>query len=84
MNTKHTPGPWGISRDAVPKGHVQSTVYAEHSGQRVATVFESEANVHLVAAAPELLEACKKALTCGLDSSVRALVVAAITKAEGQ
>lgn len=31
-----------------------------------------------------LVEACKKALTCGLNSDVRQLVVAALTQAEGK
>lgn len=55
--TQHTPGPWCISRDAVPEGHVQITVYAERDGERVATVFRTEANAPLIAAAPDLLEA---------------------------
>jgi hypothetical protein len=52
---EHTPGPWATSRDAVPKGHVQVTVYAENTGERVATVFQAEANAELVAAAPAML-----------------------------
>ena len=55
----HTPGPWETSRDAVPEGHVQITVYAEATGDRVATVFDREANAPLIAAAPDLLAACK-------------------------
>lgn len=57
---KHTPGPWVASKDAVPKDYIQTTIYAETTGQRVATVFQSEDNVHLIAAAPKLLEACKQ------------------------
>ena len=59
MEAKHTPGPWEISRDAVPAGHVQVTVYAETGGRgtRVATVFDREANAALIAAAPDLLAA---------------------------
>jgi len=53
----HTPGPWETSRDAVPVDHVQTTVYAESDGERVATVFRTEANAYLIAAAPELLDA---------------------------
>ena len=48
----HTPGPWETSRDAVPSHHTQITVYAESSGERVATAFQSEANARLIAAAP--------------------------------
>ena len=59
---EHTPGPWEISRDAVPEGYTQNTVYAERDGERVATAFRNEANARLIAAAPDLLEACKAAL----------------------
>uniref|UniRef100_A0A6M3Y0E2 Uncharacterized protein n=1 Tax=viral metagenome TaxID=1070528 RepID=A0A6M3Y0E2_9ZZZZ len=56
---RHTPGPWEISRDAVPAGFVQVTVYEERTGRRVATAFKEEANARLISAAPGLLEACK-------------------------
>src|SRR5574342_146452 len=51
----HTPGPWHTSKDAVPEGHVQITVYAEADGQRVATVFRERDNAELIAGAPDLL-----------------------------
>ena len=54
---QHTPGPWETSNDAVPDYHTQITVYAVSGGERVATVFQNDANAHLIAAAPELLEA---------------------------
>lgn len=60
--TRHTPGPWATSRDAVPADHVQVTVYAESDGERVATAFRTEANAHLIAAAPALLAALEDAL----------------------
>lgn len=63
MKAQHTPGPWEACRDAVPKGFTQFTIYAEASGARVATAFESEANVSLIAAAPDMLEALEKAFT---------------------
>jgi len=44
-----------MSRDAVPSWHVQTTIYAEGSGERVATVFLAEENARLIAAAPDLL-----------------------------
>lgn len=62
MNTKHTPGPWATSRDAVPAGHIQITIYAEASGERVATAFLAEENADLIAAAPDLLAACEAVL----------------------
>jgi hypothetical protein len=55
MKTNHTPGPWATSRDAVPEGHTQVTIYAEASGKRVATAFECDANAALIAAAPDML-----------------------------
>lgn len=51
--TQHTPGPWATSRDGVPEDHIQITIYAEATGKRVATAFETEANAALIAAAPE-------------------------------
>ena len=56
----HTPGEWETSRDAVPEGHVQITVYAVETGERVATVFQRAANARLIAAAPELLWAVER------------------------
>ena len=54
----HTPGPWGTSGDAVPHGYTQRwAVNAESNGERVATVFHTEANARLIAAAPDLLAA---------------------------
>jgi hypothetical protein len=41
----------------VPEWHTQSTVYAEQTGERVATAFVSDFNAHLIAAAPDLLQA---------------------------
>jgi hypothetical protein len=62
---KHTPGPW----DAVDKRPDGFTGYSVFSGnQFVAYVGDSdrvtpvEANARLIAAAPELLEACQKLL----------------------
>ena len=77
----HTPGPWETSRDAVPDGHTQITVYAEGSGERVATVFQTEANARLIAAAPELFEALedvvKWAYMCTVGSKEEKSIVRA-------
>jgi hypothetical protein len=44
---------------------------------------ERVANAYLIAAAPDLLEACRKALTCAsLDSAVREVVESAVRKAK--
>ena len=58
---KHTPGPWTDSPDAVPDYHTQLTVYAEISGERVATVFQTEANARLIAQAPAMYALLKEA-----------------------
>lgn len=60
MNTKHTPGPWVVSLSpnlvgAIDDGGERETV-AETVGPN------KEANAHLIAAAPDLLEACKMML----------------------
>lgn len=94
---KHTPGPWAVnfpgSADIIadfggndisvatidgPKDQTHHLVHEEH-----------QANARLIAAAPELLEACKKALKDNrmqADSSleVEAILLAAISKAEGR
>lgn len=61
METKHAPETWETSKDAVPQGHVQITVYDTKSGKRVATVFEREANAHLIAASPDMRAALQAA-----------------------
>lgn len=64
MNTPNiTPGPWATSKDAVPDGHVQITVYDEPTGKRVATVFERPENAQAIAALPQLLAALAGILT---------------------
>lgn len=62
MSNKYN-APWNTSKDAVPAGHVQITVYEESTGKRVATVFQSEAAAKLIAAAPALLESLEKLIT---------------------
>jgi len=91
---QYTPGEWEVSRDAVPEGHAQFTIYADNNanhgrGERVATAFVSRANADVIAAAPDLLAACKA--TAAANSSIEACdmppwlddVEAAIAKAEG-
>jgi hypothetical protein len=86
MNTKHTPGPWEISLigegDELTVDGIESNAvaHAPHRlicemghdidmGQDYAEVI---ANARLIAAAPELLEACK-VVTAFLDNLERAL-----------
>lgn len=62
MNAKHTPGPWRIVEDGGFRG-----IFHLGTGRKVAAVIGSiregehiEANAHLIAAAPDLLEALRK------------------------
>lgn len=88
MNAKHTPGPWTL-RD---EGDAGLMVYC---GTAVAQVFSTTSDAHLIAAAPELLEAAR-ALMPSLGDAIETLAEpdselafrasalrAAITKAEG-
>ena len=101
MNTQsHTSGPWEIGRHATPESFPQFGIYAENGNARdlahvvshgTATSAETEANAHLIAAAPEMLEALQNVaeVMSGADYShvkadmVRAICRRAIAKAEG-
>lgn len=74
--SKHTPGPWQTSTRTKPRGGL--TVFSTVNGvadaliaqvsegesyeDRAIQVTESDANACLIAAAPDLLEACKTAV----------------------
>lgn len=66
MNTKHTPGPWRYTDGGIidiPKNCLEiADVYGAdiHDDKRGPELLEAQANARLIAAAPELLEACKK------------------------
>ena len=64
--TKHTQGPWGISNNATENREPTEWLIGcggVGGGKVVATITnaheEASANAHLIAAAPELLEACE-------------------------
>ena len=62
MNTKHTPGPWTANEPNEKALRYAWSVWPEEGSgfARIATVTqcdEQEANAHLIAAAPDLLEA---------------------------
>lgn len=96
----HTPGPWGInSAKGVSSNHCFFSVIPQTEPYRgsVANVMdavnidgisiaESEANARLIAAAPDLLAACKAALDfLGSDAAnpdIGDVIRAAIEKAE--
>lgn len=98
MTTKHTPGPWSVSKYGDDYNITYNT-----DGNWLATVYDDddpfagrpEADAHLIAAAPELLEALKAIQLQALQSSVNSaanewgrealdLANAAIAKAEGR
>lgn len=70
-----TTGPWCTSRDAVPEGYTQVTIYAQESGVRVATVFETPANAQLIAKAPEMLDLIKRYRAATSRTGVAAVLV---------
>lgn len=92
MKTKHTPGPWKVVNF---DGNVSSEIRAENgvmvgnpygpAGRWAEVREEHEANANLIAAAPDLLEACKEAYRIiHNDAYVNDLLKKAIAKAEGK
>jgi len=91
MTHKHTQGPWYNTN-----GHIQSAVINEDNyicKAEGTTPEESEANAHLIAASPELLEALEEVLylvpeldpyTNESNSKVIHAAEAAISKAKGE
>jgi hypothetical protein len=96
--SKHTPGPWMVETDVVQPNDVHvfakdmlgiaivdSREYPEDTGTVPREV--GLANARLIAAAPELLEACKAALAgfkqLGFQIVFISTIEAAIAKAEG-
>lgn len=91
--SKHTPGPWKYS----PKrSQPELNLYRVTTTKDTAAVFitSSEADAHLIAAGPDLLEACKgiqraaqtrtpNELQLFISDALK-LVQAAIAKAEGK
>jgi hypothetical protein len=69
--TSHTPGPWKtilgqidwqIVAEDIENTYLVATVSEDIGSYRSTTDNEGEANARLVAAAPDLLEACKESL----------------------
>lgn len=89
----HTPGPWNCQpiSDRVLNHHGGFVIQAQGGKQRFiypVPEAEIEANARLIAAAPELLEACLEARgwfkNDGAAAKVRAKLDASIAKAEGK
>ena len=67
-NTKHTPGPW-FTCEQVKQPHPHALVGIGNGSTHVAYVsvtpanaFEADANARLIAAAPDLLDACESVI----------------------
>lgn len=102
MNTqtkaKHTPGPWKFGYESIDPnwaivtgagGHIVANVNSESGPDLpplVSAKLPQEANARLISAAPELLEACERALYCVKyrDPQVYGEMVKAIAKATGE
>ena len=84
--SKHTPGPWKLRKHST-----NDTIWNIETPQKsVATTYNDEkgADAHLIASAPELLEACKDAKkyiaeTLNPHSPLYKNLEQAIAKAEG-
>lgn len=96
---KSTPGPWGCYVEEAGRDHLSARsayVINSESENRYPKHYENQANAHLIAASPELLQNLKQVVAClefavnALEapekSSIRedlALAKQAIAKAEG-
>lgn len=81
---KHTPGPWTYREGMISGGN--KIKIAEMDQCHMPNI-EHYANAALIAAAPELLEACKKAIIAIEERELTvaiAFLEAAIRKAEGK
>lgn len=90
----HTPGPWrtsnyqgGVFQFDVVGPHGEDIGYANVSdGADEPTIYPADANARLMAAAPDLLAACRIALE-GLPEirhEAKRVLISAIAKAEGK
>lgn len=101
---KHTPGPWGYQKCPKPQAHSDCRDHAwlviwndgKYEGDlAIVQTEQAEANARLIAAAPELLEACRELLDLTSDlhepdgspdpevERINRAARAAIAKAEG-
>ena len=81
---KHTPGPWRVREE-----RVYTRVVTEQGGEWIANLGTNDekhlANARLIAAAPELLEACEAVLDVEqMWYDVKPMLIAAIAKATGE
>jgi hypothetical protein len=85
---EHTPGPWVFEQPEPPSG--PSDIYATRDSRRIwLGQVNGPADARLIAAAPELLEACAAMLSTGWSDDEDAIIAArnagrvAIAKATG-
>ena len=82
MKTKHTLGPWRV--------HEGWGLTVESSKCRIASIasaeYNAEANAHLIAAAPDMLEALERVLEtkAHIGAIAHTMVKMAIAKAKGE
>lgn len=81
--SKHTPRPWKARLHDAPQWLI--TTKGDEFGCICTTIMgNDEANARLIAAAPNLLEACKKAITCAsLPDHVKDVIRDAIAESTG-
>lgn len=87
--SKHTPGPWRYKRHSVDSNYMLIYCSSDNSDGDNIRGYCGEANARLIAAAPELLEACKMLLVnmnlAGWENDYAAIRArAAIQKATGE
>lgn len=93
--SKHTPGPWTLNFDhptlstiayvRAPSRPWPLEVTVIYNADKRDVYSENTANAHLIAAAPELLEALEVALEAGhLPAAIRKEAEKAIAKARGK
>jgi hypothetical protein len=63
IEAKHTPGPWLIYTTAMSSGMSFRIYTEERDICRIPTSWDGERNVRLIAAAPDLYEACRAAFS---------------------
>jgi hypothetical protein len=91
MSGTHTPGPWRADCGGSGNQRGGFSVTAANDGVVICgrmgwphCADESEANARLIAAAPDLLAACKALVEGEYDAPVMPMARAAIAKAEGR
>ena len=99
MTQKHTQGPWGVTEHPNKRAFEGNLIVCpDDKDMVVCTIWtcddekETKANARLIAAAPELLEACKAVWSAIIDGDehehtaeqAHNLLIKAIAKAEGK